>query len=445
MDYNHSYIFIKPKRCIEESFYYFIKNSTLYLLSDSSAFGFVYRCQFKKSANKSPYFYLNSNGETQDVTIIIVKCLLVNDRVSNLCDQDGNDNDHYWNYKRSSGRISKRHFDMMERFKDEVRKQTLISKQGLSAMNRNCPVALFSKLYGDVSLKGKILGKMLLRRCKDKEDKAPLRKMLEELSFRQNIYRKSMFPDPTLGYYFGIFAMEYVESGYKLYNDIVKPIILDDIVAKNPQLYKYDSLALSPYSDRLRWAYNTARYELLRMALDTGYSHGDYHTDNMLINEKTRKTMIIDFGRCKKIKDHEIMLKLWYRESSTKSLSEGATNSENERSWRESKPDFYLLLKILFYSTFTDNSKYDEFIWVKNIDEEDTDILLFLHKMHSAPLEKASVYHLCDTINDISTFNGVCTVDNTARIYAGSTLFSNILEYTFYGFTHTYLSFRYTS
>jgi serine/threonine protein kinase len=457
MDYNHSFIFIKPNRCVEESFYYFIRHSTITLLSDSSAFGFVFRCRFTKKPEKSPYFYLNIKNETQDVQTIVIKCLLVNDRISsvsesaklilgtdlgfplqaklatgnspNLCDKDGDDNNHYWNYKRTSGKVSKRHFDMMERFKEEVHKQTVISKEGLAAMNRNCPVALFSKLYGDRSLKGKILGKMILKRCATKDDKMTLKKMLDELSFRQN-----MFSDRTLNYYFGIFAMEYVESSYQLFNDIVKPIIIDDIVANHPELYKYDSLALSPHSERLRWAYNTVRYELLRMALDTGYSHGDYHTDNMLICEKTRRSMIIDFGRCKKIADHNPMLDLWHNNSSDKSLS--------SKKWR---PDFHLLLKILFYSTFTDDKRHDEFMWVKGIDEEDIDILIFLHKMHKAPLEKQRIDHIYDMINDTTTFNGVCTVDNHSRIYKGSTLWSNILEYTFYGFTHTYLSFRHMS
>ncbi len=421
MDYNNSFIFIKPTRYPEESFYYFLKNSSLRLLSDSSAFGFVYRCQFKKPAKKSPYFYLNSKGDTQDVTTIVIKCLLVNDRVTNTCQSnavaqllsskvallpenfgDGDDNDHYWDYKRTKPiiKVSKRHFDMQDRFVEEVRKQTLISKKGLNAMNRNCPVALFSKLFGPRSSKGKVLQKLLLRRCHSKEDRNPLQQMLDELSFRQNIPHQAISNDPTLKYYFGILAMENIDSTYELFNDIVKPIIIDDIIAKNPELYKYDSMALSPYSQRLRWAYNTARYELLRMAIDTGYSHGDYHTDNMLINEKTRKTMIIDFGRCKKIVDHNDMLELW--------------NSSPYSSAKEHTPDFCKLLEFLFYSTFTDEKKDDEFMWIKGVDEEDTKILLFLHKMHNASLEKQRIDDLYDMMNDTNTYNGICTMDNVS-------------------------------
>ena len=438
MDYNNSFIFIKPTRYPEESFYYFLKHSSLRLLSDSSAFGFVYRCQFKKPAKKSPYFYLNSKGDTQDVTIMVIKCLLVNDRITNNC--DGDDNDHYWDYKRTkpTKKVSKRHFDMQDRFVEEVRKQTLISKMGLNAMNRNCPVALFSKLFGPRSSKGKVLQKLLLRRCHSKEDRNPLQQMLDELSFRQNIPHQASNQDPTLKYYFGILAMENIDFTYELFNDIVKPIIIDDIIAKNPELYKYDSMALSPYSQRLRWAYNTARYELLRMAIDTGYSHGDYHTDNMLINEKTRKTMIIDFGRCKKIVNHNDMLELWSGPRSGPTTKFEGCKAPGEL-WKN--PDFCKLLEMLFYSTFTDEKKDDEFMWIKGVDEEDTRILLFLHKMHNASLEKERIDDIYNLMNDTNTYNGICTMDNVS---GGFHLFYHISE-LFYDITRTFHAFRYTS
>ena len=79
MNYNSAFIFVKPKRTVEESFYYFITNSKVHLISDSSAFGFVFRCHFQKKEQKSPYFYLDINGKSRDVIHIALKCLLVND------------------------------------------------------------------------------------------------------------------------------------------------------------------------------------------------------------------------------------------------------------------------------------------------------------------------------------------------------------------------------
>ena len=161
------------------------------------------------------------------------------------------------------------------------------------------------------------------------------------------------------------------------------------------------------------------------MAIDTGYSQADYHTDNMLINEKTRKTMIIDFGRCKKIVNHNDMLELW--NSSPDSLVEHT-------------PDFCKLLEFLFYSTFTDEKKDDEFMWIKGVDEEDTRILLFLHKMHNASLEKERIDDIYNLMNDTNTYNGICTMDN---ISGGIHLL--VISELFYDITHRLNAFRYTS
>ena len=167
--------------------------------------------------------------------------------------------------------------------------------------------------------------------------------------------------------------------------------------------------------------------------------------------------MIIDFGRCKKIANHKDMLEVWSDtlsqtlsvtcfEKSIKSSS-SANNLDFDTvlrsSSKPSKPDFCKLLEMLFYSTFSDEKKHDEFMWIKRVDEEDTDILFFLHKMHSSSLEKQRIDqdllmtlcsqdfekfrfsdYLYDMINDTNTYNGICTTDNTSRIYRGSYLWS---------------------
>ena len=418
-----TFIFVKPKRSVEDSFYYFVKNSTVKLISDSSAFGFVFRCHFTKKADKSPYFYLNSRGEVENVVHMALKCLLVNDRTTTMDD----DNDHYWYYtKLGKERQSKRHFEKKHRFLEEVRIQVDVSKRGIAAMNRNAPVALFSKLFGDRSLKGKLFMKMLHRKCVTKECRHALHQMLVELSYRQNMQISS------INYYLGILAMEYIDTRYVLYSDIVKPIIIDDILKRpgNEDLYKYDSLTLSAHSDRLRWIYNTARYDVLRMAVDTGYSQGDYHKDNMLLDEHSRKTILLDFGKAKKIGDHEALMRLW----------RNSTTAERKMSWTKQPSDLRLMLKIIYYATFKDHYKHDEFSWIKNIDEEDIDILAYLHSSRTVHLNMTN--GISDIMDDFSTFNGICTVDNGSRIYAGSTLWSNILEYTIYGVFHTYFYCR---
>ena len=427
MNYNSSFIFVKPKRTVDESFYYFITNSKVHLISDSSAFGFVFRCHFQKKEQKSPYFYLDNNGKSRDVIHIALKCLLVNDRIVSEKNAGDDDDYHYWEYTRlHADHRSKRHFDKKDRFEDEVRKQVDVSKRGIAKLNRNVPIVLFAKLFGDHSLRSKVLIRMLLHRCVSPECKHAIRQMLNELSYRQNIF------ESPLEYYLGVLAMEYIDTKYVLYNDIVKPIIVDDILTQpgNKNISRYDSLALSSYSDRLRWAYNTARYDLLRLAIDTGYSQGDYHTDNLLVNESSRKTMIIHFGKAEKIGDHGVMMQLWNKTTSPK------------LTWRERPDDLQLLLNIIYYSTFDESTEHTEFSWIKNIDEDDAEIMAFLHFSRTASLTNVSTRDIVETINDDSAFNGICTVDNYARIYAGSTMWSNILEYTIYGVFHTYFNCR---
>jgi hypothetical protein len=112
------------------------------LISDSSAFSFVYKCSFKKSPEESPYYYLNSKKEESNVTEIAIKCLLLNDR-----NNDTSDDDHYWYYKRPNGKESKRSFDVKLRFEEEVIIQTNLSKKTMDSLNRNVPVVLFAKIF----------------------------------------------------------------------------------------------------------------------------------------------------------------------------------------------------------------------------------------------------------------------------------------------------------
>jgi hypothetical protein len=168
--------------------------------------------------------------------------------------------------------------------------------------------------------------------------------------------------DTKINYYFGIMAMEYIPSNYKIYYDLIKPIIIDEIKAmpENQNIHKYDSLTLSTRSNRLRWLYNIARYDILRLAIYTGYTQGDYHSDNLLLDEEIQRTIIIDFGKARKIYNKDGVLSLPIEE-----------NFKNLQT----------ILERIFYTSFDDNKKYDQFTWLKNIDEYDYDIILFLHEM----------------------------------------------------------------
>lgn len=374
MEFYNSYIFLKPNKNEEESFYYFISNSEIQLISDSSAFSFVYKCKFKKYPEKSPYYYLNSKNEEKDVTEIAMKCLLLNDRNDNESDDD-----HYWYYKRPHGKNSKRSFDIKSRFEEEVRIQTKLSKKSIDKLNRNVPIVLFARVFENSTRKFQKLSSALKNASNPSTSINPIKQMLRELerknpefivpSFLDNItnfFFQSSNPrkyDPVK-YYFGFIAMEYIPPNYKIFCDIIKPIIMDEIKSKpeNKDIYKHDSVTLSTKSNRLRWMYNTARYELLRLAIDTGYSQGDYHTDNILIDENTRRCMIIDFGKAKKIDNNDTILDIDIYEEIL-----GLSNVQ-------------IILDRIFYTSFDNTEKSDEFMWLKNVDDIDIGILLYLNE-----------------------------------------------------------------
>jgi hypothetical protein len=386
MDYHTSFIFTKPKYnkwparffrgkakefSHEDSFYYFLKNSQIELLTDSSSFGFVYKCTFQKQPQKSPYFYLNDKKESIDVTVIVLKCLLMNDRTI-----DDIDDDHYWQYKKICGKRSKRHFDMKNRFMEEVRMQTEISKLGVVAMNRNAPVVLFSKIYEPTDHYS--ITTLIKNRMLNEPRNRPFEQLCDEYYFKCKIPL-----EPGMNYYFGIIAMEYIKPRYTLFNNIIKPIIVDDILLRHgcEHIHKYNSTRLSEKSDRLRWAYNTGRYEIIRMAIDTGYTEGDYHTDNLLMDEHGRKAILIDFGKAKKIANASELIILWRQQKNIKRI-----------------------LEYIFHSTFEDNERGDEFKWVKNVDTKDIEIILYIHRHREALVEKRSSIALLELMDEKTTF-----------------------------------------
>ena len=402
MDYHTSFIFTKPKinkwpiRILtgkskefshEDSFEYFIKNSQIELLSDSSAFSFVYKCTFQKSPTKSPYFYLNDKNESKDVTMIVIKCLLLNDRI-----QEDSDDDHYWQYKKIGGqgskipttksgedfcKLSKRHFDMKGRFTEEVRMQINISKLGIAALNRNAPVILFSKIYNQYSQSSIV--SFIKKHLINEPSNRPFDQLCNELNFKQKIPL-----EVGIEYNLGIIAMEYIEQKYTLFNNIIKPIIIDDILLRPgcKNIHKYNSMSLSEKSDRLRWAYNTGRYEIMRMAVDTGYTEGDYHTDNLMMDEDSRKSILIDFGKAKKINNLKEIV--------------GA--------FKQKKCNFRNILRDIFYTTFEDNERGDEFKWFKHIDNKDIEILEYLHQHRTTLVEGRNPISLLEMMNDQTTF-----------------------------------------
>lgn len=379
-----------PNNNADKTFHYFLKNSYIELISDSSAFGFVYKCTFKKNPEKSPYFYLNTKGENKDVTSIVIKCLLINNRKDNESDDD-----HYWQYNKTFGKQSKRHFDIKNRFINEVNTQIEISKLGIKSLNRNAPIVLFSSVYDHNNSKELI--KTIKHRLKNEPENKPFSQMIHEFDNRLQrnsrsnaiklAYSTSFEELTNLNYYFGIIAMEYIQTPFMTFYNVIKPIIVDDITLRLgcENIHRYDSLSLSKHSKRLRWAYNTGRYEVLRMALDTGYSEGDYHTDNLLIDENCRKSILIDYGKAKLIEHHNKIISLW----------------KNRDKKRENIKE---ILKQIFYTSFKDDEHGREFKWLYDIDDADIEIIEYLNGHRRSLVDGQKSDFLLEIMNENTTF-----------------------------------------
>lgn len=91
-----------------------------------------------------------------------------------------------------------------------------------------------------------------------------------------------------------------VENNVILNNDI--GIIVMEMIFNSVPLYNYNDI------NNIELAKNISRYALLKLALDTGYNHNDFHPGNILIQQNNDyfkgieiSPMLIDFGRTTKL------------------------------------------------------------------------------------------------------------------------------------------------
>ena len=156
----------------------------------------------------------------------------------------------------------------LQTFKDEVNIQTDLFLKTISYLQPICPAIVYSNLYNGTGMND-ILEKMYM----GSENK------------NTTILLKSIYDSKMKGefYNIGLIAMEFADS-YTLLHNLVPDT--------NFELYK-----------------NMSLYLLLKLAIETGYTHGDFHPGNIFINTSstnyfkgiTGKPLLIDFGQSQKI------------------------------------------------------------------------------------------------------------------------------------------------
>lgn len=389
--YHNNYIFVKTSRetktprNAEESFYYFLQNSKIRFVSyNSDDKIFSFHCIFNKDENRSPYFYLHSNGETNNVKMITIHISFTCEKKQTALsfrDKYKNDTTLY-NQEQFTHYISPYDF-----FKENCR-QCEIAETGLLHLNRNSPILLFSKLYDNKASNYKMLYKTL---CKNSNKKN--RRYIVDL-FKPFHAIDNQFLQYK--YYFSVRALEYISNDYVNCFDVITPII-DEIHAisckidyeriqksnndtnnetnnDTKELPIYHQTDFANFSERLKWIYNIARYEIIIIALTTGYSHGNYHMENLLLCEDLQSIIFTRFDCVKHIPvNHYTNLqnKWRYLEEHNFTTNSGVSSLR-------------LLKEIVTYIYDTHFQDTDEnsrhYQWLKTVDEDDVDMIGNLHK-----------------------------------------------------------------
>ena len=200
----------------------------------------------------SPYFYKSINKYNKPINKIVLKLIFIT------------------NDEESESIILSDNFEFdqktEEEFMKEVNSQTNIYLNSISHLEPICPEIFYANIY-----KNKIFLEHIIKNTKKKELNSII------LDYEENIDK------------YGIIAMEFVH---------------------NKTLYYYKNHNFYPLYQ------NMARYLILRLALETGYTHSDFHIANILIetnysyyfNEITGKPLLIDFTWAEKIPEDKMLL-----------------------------------------------------------------------------------------------------------------------------------------
>ena len=243
----------------EDAFNYFLQNSTFQYLS-RGAFGLTIKANLKPGI-VSKYRRLEPTGTSDygdEVRTLIIKFGFVHDDTKGQTEsQVVIDTDLVF----STGEL--------QTFKDEVNIQTDIFLKTMNYLQPICPAIVYSNVYNHENGIDHLL-ELVVRGSIDTQTKQIIEKI-------QLLNQEKTFHN------IGVIGMEFADSCTLLYYLLNKP---------NNQLYV-----------------NMTLYILLQLAIQTGYTHGDFHTGNIFINTTSNnyfkgmigRPVLIDFGQAQKI------------------------------------------------------------------------------------------------------------------------------------------------
>jgi hypothetical protein len=256
----------------EKAFYFFINNSSVELLTDRSSFGIVLKLILNKGVI-SPYEQFNAANYKEPVDCILIKLVALTSAK------------HYekdlpeWDYLSGETKM----IDAEETFIKEVNIQTDIFFNTMQFLEPLCPAPVYSNIFKDKQKADNFIE--LLKKNTPKTRPGTIQIL--------NVIKKRIISGEIP--WLGVLGME-IASNYISLFKLKKESNTDDKV----QYYM--------------WCEQMAKLQMLKLAIQTGYSHNDFHQGNLLINPDYEgmydnlngKVMIIDFGLSSKLSPSHI-------------------------------------------------------------------------------------------------------------------------------------------
>jgi len=242
-----------------DAFDFFLQNSTFEYLTKGS-FGITFTATLKPDI-ESNYKRIESNNLADygdPVRTLIIK-------IGFLHDASKLQKERYVPITKTISFVT----GEIQTFINEVNIQTDIFLKTMNYLQPICPAIVFSNIFNDTNGIDRLLDTMFTNSENTNTQNLIIR--ISELKQNKTIYN------------IGVIGMEFADSYVLLFSLKNKP---------NAELYK-----------------NMALYILLKLAIDTGYTHGDFHPGNIFINisstnyfkDISGKPLLIDFGQSQKI------------------------------------------------------------------------------------------------------------------------------------------------
>jgi hypothetical protein len=258
-------------RDLTKNFLDFLENSKIKFLSKGSN-SVIFYAKIKNKDIISPYVSLDIENKYKETRKIIIKLVFLKETlIPNV--------NNYLALNKSIINISN-----IESFLQEIEVQKDIFIKSIKYLQPYCPEILYTDIYDYENID--LILNHIRRRLKDQNI---LNLSVSILNQIKRLKKFNMFEK------LGIIVMEYAD-GYHTLHKFSKLISIEN--------YKYYNL----YK-------NMALYLLIKLAIDTGYTQGDFHPGNIMINYQSinyfkdifGSPLIIDFGLAKKIEENDLI------------------------------------------------------------------------------------------------------------------------------------------